>query len=71
MACSNSVTLANLHKKAKKVISENLSLYNWSVEEVQVKIINDMVFDEKKRIVSLFKDFLLLDETSDFLRRYE
>jgi hypothetical protein len=60
----------NLRSLTKKIISDNLTLYNWSTEEYQTKIINDMVFDEKKRIVSIFKDFLLLDETSDFLRRY-
>jgi hypothetical protein len=59
----------NIKYLSKKIISENLTLYNWSTEEYQTKIINDMVFDEKKRIVSVFKDFLLFDETSDFLRR--
>lgn len=56
-------------KYSRSLIAENLNQYNWTPEEYQIKIINDMIFDEKKRIVSLFKDYLLLDETNDFLRR--
>jgi hypothetical protein len=65
----SNINKPNIKYLSKKIISENLTLYNWSTEEYQTKIVNDMVFDEKKRIVSVFKDFLLFDETSDFLRR--
>ena len=32
--------------------------------------INDILYDEQKHLVSQFKDYLLWDESSDFLRRY-
>ena len=69
MAHQRRIKTLNDSNIKKTIISNNLKLYNWTTEEYQVKIINDMVFDEKKRIVSLFKDYLLLDETNDFLRR--
>jgi hypothetical protein len=47
----------------------NLSKHNSNPEEYNTKVINDIIFDEKKRIVSLFKEYLLLDEVSDFLKR--
>ena len=31
--------------------------------------INDIIYDNQKHLVSEFKDYLLWDETSDFLRR--
>ena len=31
--------------------------------------INDIIYDDQKHLVSVFKDYLLWDETSDFLRR--
>ena len=47
----------------------NLYKHNSNPEEYNTKVINDIIFDEKKRIVSLFKEYLLLDEVSDFLKR--
>ncbi len=49
----------------------NLLKHNSSPEEYHTKIVNDIVFDERKRVVSLFKDYLLLDEVNDFLKRFE
>lgn len=51
-------------------IKHNLNKYNSSPDDYNTKVINDIIFDERKRIVSIFKEYLLLDETSDFLKRY-
>lgn len=34
------------------------------------KAVNDIIFNEKSRLVALFKDFLILDDASEFLRRF-
>ena len=59
-------TLNKIYSKLNKVLLS----YNLPIEEINKKIINDIVFDEKKRIVSIFKDYLLWYETSDFFKSY-
>ena len=44
--------------------------YNLSIKDMNIQIINDIIFDEKKRIVSVFKDHLIYCEISDFLKQY-
>ena len=44
--------------------------YNPTEDTYNIKVINDIIYDEKKHIVSLFRNFLLWDETSDFLKRF-
>ena len=56
--------------KAYSKLNSTLHSYNPSVEEINKKIINDIIFDENKRIVSIFKDYLLWYETSDFFKQY-
>ena len=34
-----------------------------------VKIINDIIYNENAHIVSVFKDYLILDDISEFLKR--
>ena len=53
-----------------KSIKKNNSQYNCSNDNYNKFMINDIIYDEQKRLVSMFKDFLLWDESSDFLRRY-
>ena len=48
----------------------NLKKYNVSIEFINKKIITDIIFDERKHIVSIFKNYLLWDEMSDFLNRF-
>lgn len=70
-------------KSTSKNISKNKSLhliekymhcylhkYNCDSRTYNTKVINDIIYDEKKHIVSLFRNFLLWDETSDFLKRF-
>lgn len=62
-----------VHKKAnqyKNIISKNLSIYNATSEQYNKYVIHSIIFDEKRHIVSEFKNYLLWDETSEFLRRY-
>ena len=59
-------TLNKLYAKLNKVLLS----YNMPSEEINKNIINDIIFDERKRIVSTFKDYLLWYETSDFFKLY-
>ena len=56
--------------KAYTKLNSVLRSYNMSKEAINIRITNDIIFDEKKRIVSVFKDYLLWDETSDFFKQY-
>lgn len=38
-------------------------------EIINVKQINDIVFNEKVHLVAQFKDFLILDDSTEFLKR--
>ena len=59
-------TINKMYTKLNKVLLS----YNMPNEEINKKIINDIIFDERKRIVSIFKDYLLWYETSDFFKLY-
>ena len=66
----------NKHKKSNSLLKfenrmiNNLKKYNVNTTFYNTKIINDIIYDEKKHIVSVFKNYLLWDETSDFLKRF-
>ncbi len=50
---------------------ENLnSKYLTSRDFYNVKIINDIIYNECTHIVSVFKDFLIYDDISEFLKRF-
>jgi hypothetical protein len=34
-----------------------------------VKVINDLVYNEPTHMVSIFKDFLIMDDVNEFLKR--
>jgi hypothetical protein len=55
----------NLLKKTKSKMAN----YNCGDGDYNKFIVNDIIYDEQKRLVSVFKEYLLWDETSDFLRR--
>ena len=40
-----------------------------SREYYDAKIINDVVYNEPTRLVSIFKDYLIYDDVSEFLKR--
>ena len=59
-------TLKNAYKK----LSKNLRKYNFFQKKYNKQKINEIIFDKRKRLVSVFKDYLLWNETSDFLKEY-
>eukprot|EP00350_Pseudokeronopsis_sp_OXSARD2_P012698 CAMPEP_0170552194 /NCGR_PEP_ID=MMETSP0211-20121228/10114_1 /TAXON_ID=311385 /ORGANISM="Pseudokeronopsis sp., Strain OXSARD2" /LENGTH=137 /DNA_ID=CAMNT_0010859769 /DNA_START=1110 /DNA_END=1523 /DNA_ORIENTATION=+ len=44
--------------------------YLTSREYYNVKIINDIIYNENTHIVSVFKDYLIFDDVSEFLKRF-
>ena len=57
-------------KNAFKKLNKNLRKYNFFQKKYNVQKINEIIFDKRKRLVSVFKDYLLWNETSDFLKEY-
>lgn len=43
--------------------------YKTSREYYDQKIINDIVYNEPSRLVAIFKDYLIYDDVSEFLKR--
>ena len=62
-------TRAESQIQIQKIVHKNLMKYNSTIENYNKQIIKYIIYDERKRIVSVFKDYLLWDETSEFLRR--
>jgi hypothetical protein len=44
--------------------------YLTSKEYYNAKIINDIIYNEQTHIVSVFKDYLIYDDISEFLKRF-
>lgn len=51
--------MANLDKK-----------YLTSRDYYNIKVINDVIYNENAHIVSIFKDYLIYDDVSEFLKRF-
>ena len=52
------------------MINTNLSKkYMTSKDFYNVKIINDIIYNENTHVVSIFKDYLIMDDISEFLKR--
>lgn len=66
--CHNSA--CQMHKQHYMKIITNLIKHNSTKGSYETKIINNIIYDEKKHIVSLFKNHLIWDETADFLKRF-
>ncbi len=58
-ACGSEVIRNNLEQK-----------YLTSKEYYNTKIVNDIIYNENTNIVSVFKDFLIYDDVSEFLKRW-
>ena len=62
------------HKTKKAIISSILKRttykHNSTIEIYNKNVITGIIYDDKKHIVSVFKNYLLWDETSEFLRRF-
>ena len=44
--------------------------YNINDNVYNITVINNIIFNEKTHIVALFKDYLIYDDLSEFLKRY-
>jgi hypothetical protein len=54
----------------QQIIAENLfKKYMTSRDFYNVKIINDIIYNEATHIVAVFKDYLIYDDLSEFLKR--
>lgn len=52
-------------------MKDNLSKkYMTSKDFYNVKIVNDIIYNEPTHVVAVFKDFLIYDDLSEFLKRY-
>ncbi len=53
------------------LISANLcKKYITSKDSYDLKVINDIIYNESSHIVAVFKEFLIYDDVSEFLRRF-
>ena len=52
-----------------KIIKRNISRYNCDDKMYYRKIVTDLMYDERKHIVSVFKEYLILDDIAEFLDR--
>jgi len=57
--------------KINHILRFNLIVHNSTVEEYNIKVINDIIYNENKKIVSKFKDHLIYNDPAEFLRRYK
>lgn len=64
----NNKTIIN--SKINHILKFNLIVHNSTIEEYNIKVINDIIYNENKRIVSKFKDHLIYNDPAEFLRRY-
>lgn len=52
------------------MIQNNLSKkYSTNRDYYNLKIVNDLIYNENTHIVSIFKDYLILDDINEFLKR--
>lgn len=58
-------------RSLKNVITQNLNFkYLTSRDIYNVKIVNDIIYNETTHLVSVFKDFLIFDDISEYLKRF-
>lgn len=67
---NNSNINKNISTQISTIISKNLMKYSISKKKYNIYIINSIIFDQKNHIVTEFKNYLLWDETSEFLKRF-
>lgn len=53
----------------QNIVSKNLNKYLTSREYYNGKVITDIIYNENTNLVSVFKDYLILDDISEFLKR--
>ena len=59
------------HDNLKMLVRESLDKkYLTSQDYYNSKIISDIMYNENRHIVSVFKDYLIFDDFSEYLKRY-
>ena len=53
-----------------EIITKNLKKYNINETKYNIMKINAIIFDKKSHYVSIFKDYLFLNDSTDFLIQY-
>lgn len=54
-----------------KLIAKNLNQkYLTGMDYYNVKVVNDVIYNDTTHLVSVFKDYLIYDDISEFLKRY-
>ncbi len=61
---------STINFKINQILKFNLIVHNSTVEEFKIKVINDIIYNENKKIVSKFKDHLIYNDPAEFLRMY-
>ena len=59
--------IKRIRTQANNLIQQN---HNSDKDTFYRKTANDIVYNEKSHIVAVFKDYLIYDDTSEFLKRY-
>jgi hypothetical protein len=44
--------------------------YQTDENSLNIRTINDIIYNEKAHVVAVFKDYLIFDDTSEFLKRF-
>lgn len=65
-----SILIEKYHNASIKVSKDFFDKYKLGSDAYNVKQINDIVYNEKANIVANFKDFLIYDDSSEFLKRF-
>jgi hypothetical protein len=63
---SSHLILNDIEKRCR----EYLLYYNCDSTQYNINVINNIISDQNKHIVSVFKNYLLWDDTSEYLKRY-
>jgi hypothetical protein len=53
----------------KKVRERFINEHKTSTNSYFIKVVNDIIYNEKTQLVSNFKEYLIFDDCSEFLRR--
>jgi hypothetical protein len=62
-------TKRNKRPNSVNIIRNNISRFNCDLNMYSKKIVTDLMYDERKHIVSVFKEYLILDDIAEFLER--
>jgi hypothetical protein len=66
---SKTETLKKVNELKKKIRERFVDEYKTTSSSYNKKIINDIIYNEKTQIVANFKEYLIYDDNSEFLKR--